>query len=287
MNTPKTTRRGALLGLLGAAAPLAAAGKPAMRFGFTTYQWGAGWDLPTLLANCARAKAFGLEVRTDMKHAHGIELSLGAEERREIRKRIAASPVKLVGVACGERFDSPDPAKLEASMARARSFVQLAHDLGAPGLRVFGNDFQKTVAQEKTVEQVGRSLATLGKFAKDYGVLIRLENHGTIGRFPTLRRIIEIAAEPNVRIKLNCDERDAPDFAANFELVKPYLGDTLHMHTLTDAGFPYQQQFDLLAKAKWNGWCLVEQTAKVPDIVEALIGMRQAWEEMIAKAMRA
>src|SRR5262249_21001392 len=52
---------------LGSAALAAAAGTASaagrvskLRFGFTTYQWGADWEIPTLIANCAKAKAFGV-----------------------------------------------------------------------------------------------------------------------------------------------------------------------------------------------------------------------------------
>jgi hypothetical protein len=49
--------------------------------------------------------------------------------------------------------------------------------------------------------------------------------------------------------------------------------------------FPYQLQWDLLIDAGWDGWCMVEESAKVPDIVQALIDEREAWEKMIAKSV--
>src|SRR5512138_2563455 len=73
-----------------------------MRFGFTTYQWGIDWDIPTLIANCSKARAYGVEVRTEADYSHGIELSLTAGRRREVQKRFADSPVKLIGIATPE-----------------------------------------------------------------------------------------------------------------------------------------------------------------------------------------
>ena len=32
-----------------------------MQFGFCTYLWGKDWDIPTIIANCTKAKAFGVE----------------------------------------------------------------------------------------------------------------------------------------------------------------------------------------------------------------------------------
>ena len=70
-----------------------------MRFGFTTYQWGKPWDIPTLIRNCVRAEAFGVELRTSQNYAHGVELDLMAKQRREVRLRFVDSPVMLVGLA--------------------------------------------------------------------------------------------------------------------------------------------------------------------------------------------
>ena len=85
----KITRREVILGSL-AALPLALGAWPAqrvsrMRFGFTTYTWGKEWDIPTIIANCTRAKALGVELRTSGQYAHGVELELG-EAGREKRR---------------------------------------------------------------------------------------------------------------------------------------------------------------------------------------------------------
>ncbi|MHC4682518.1 MAG: hypothetical protein ACYTEK_28010, partial [Planctomycetota bacterium] len=83
------------------------------RFGFTTYQWGKDWDIPTLIANCCKAKVLGVELRTSQSYAHGVELDLNAQQRRQVKKRFADSPITLVGLATSERFDSPEPEKLK------------------------------------------------------------------------------------------------------------------------------------------------------------------------------
>ena len=259
-----------------------------MRFGLTTYQWGRDWDIPTLIANCVKAKAFGVELRTSEKYAHGVELELSSAQRSEVKKRFQDSPVAPVGLACSERFDSPDPAKLKASVENAKAYVKLSYDVGSRGLRVFPNDFQKGIPEEKTIEQISDALDTLGKYAAGYGQMIRLENHGSAGRLTTLRKIIDRAEQPSVRIMLNSDAKDnaGEGFARNFNLVKHRLADVLHMHDLKDAAFPYQLQADLLIDAGWEGWWLVEQSAKVPDRVQALIELRKAWEEMVARSLK-
>jgi hypothetical protein len=259
--------------------------QPQLRFGFTTYQWGKDWDLPALLANLQKARVFGAELRTSQSYAHGVELELNADQRREVRKRFADSPVTLVGIASGEQFDWPDAVKLKAAIENAKGYVKLSHDVGATGVRVFPNQFHPGVPREKTIEQIARALDQVGSCAADYGQEIRLEAHGEAGELPTIRAIMDQVSAPAVRIKLNSDERDAADFERRFNLLKDRLGHTLHIHNLTDSRFPYQLQTNLLVRLGWDGWALLEVSDRVPDRVQGLIEQRGLWEKMVAAAV--
>lgn len=257
------------------------------RFGFTTYQWGKDWDIPTLIANCRKAEVLGVELRTSQSYHHGVELELNAQQRRDVRKQFADSPVTLVGLATSERFDWPDPAQLEKAVESSKVFVKLSSDVGASGIRVFPNSFQKDVPREKTIEQIGKALNIVGAFAADYGQQVRLEAHGNAGDLPTIKAIMDHVVQPSVRVKLNSDKRDTAGegFEYNFNLVKGLLGDTLHLHNLKETGFPYQLQMDLLVRMGWGGWQLLEASDKVQDRLGALIEQRQIWDRMLANSL--
>ena len=259
-----------------------------LRFGFTTYQWGQDWDLPTMIANLQKAQVFGTELRTSASYAHGVELTTDAARRREVKKRFADSPITLVGIASAERMDWPDPAKLKAAIESAKAHVKLSHDVGGSGVRVFPNQFHPGVPREKPIEQIADALNQVGSFAAEYGQEIRLEAHGAAGELSTIRAIMDRVTQSKVRVKLNSDARDSQGqgFEHNFNLVKVFLGHTLHAHNLTDTQFPYQLQADLLTKMKWDGWALLEASDKVPDRVAALIEQRQIWEKLVANARK-
>lgn len=261
-----------------------AAKAPKMRFGFTTYQWGREWDLGSLIANGVKAGARGVELRTQNKHAHGVELELSAAARAEVKKTFAGSAMSVVGLATSVRFDSPDPAVVRSNIEQAEAYAKLSHDIGGSGIRVFPNDFHEGVPHEKTIAQIAEAVNEAGKRAAKYGQLVRLENHGTAGRLTTLRKVMENVEAKNVRIKLNCDplDNEGGRLKENFELVKPYLDNTIHMHDLTDTAFPYALQMKLLVAAGWEGWCLVEENKKVPDAAEALSEQRRLWEKLVA-----
>jgi len=259
------------------------------RFGFTTYQWGNDWDVPALIANCSKAGVFGVELRTSQSYAHGVELELDARQRLEVKKRFEDSPVCLVGIASGERYDSPEKAELSSAIENTKAYVKLSRDVGSSGVRVFPNGFHEGVPREKTVEQIANSLNIVGAFAADYGQEIRLEAHGDAGELPTIRAIMDRVVQPSVRVKLNSDKRDTKGegFESNFNLVKDLLGETLHLHNLEDTEFPFQLQMDLLVRAGWSGWQLLEASDKVPDRVQALIEQRRIWDRMLANSLNA
>lgn len=259
------------------------------RFGFTTYQWGKDWDIPTLIANCSKAQVYGVELRTSQSYAHGVELDLTAQQRREVKKRFEDSPITLVGLATSERYDSPDPEQLEAAIKNTKAYIELSKDVGGSGVRVFPNSFHDNVPHEKTIEQIGNALNIVGAFAANFGQQIRLEAHGSAGDLPTIRAIMNHVVQPSVRVKLNSDKRDTQGegFEHNFNLVKDFLGDTLHLHNLKDPDFPYQLQMDLLVKMGWSGWQLLEASDNVPDRVQALIDQRQIWDRLLANSLKA
>ena len=259
------------------------------RFGFTTYQWGKDWGIATLIANCTKAKAYGVEMRTSQNYAHGVELQLDIRQRAEVRKRFADSPITVVGMATSERFDSPDLARLKMAIENSKAYVLLSRDIGGSGIRVFPNSFHDGIPREQTIAQIADALNIVGGFAGDCGQQVRLEAHGNVGELPTLRKIMEQVEQPSVRLKLNSDKRDieGKGFEHNFNLVREYLGDTLHLHNLKDTQFPYQLQMDLLVKTGWTGWQLLEVSDQVPDRPAALIEQRRIWDQMLAKSFGA
>ena len=254
-----------------------------MKLGLVTYLWGQDWGLETLIANCEKSGVLGVETRTT--HAHGVEPSLDAKERREVKKRFADSPVEFVGPGSNQNFDSPDPQKLKASIEATKAFVKLSHDCGGSGVKVKPNSFHKDVDHEVTIEQIGKSLNVVGAFAADYGQEIRLEVHGQCSPLPIMKQIMDVADHPNVGVCWNCNGPDleGEGLVHNFNLVKNRFGATAHVRELNVGDYPYQQLMNLLVAMDYAGWILLECRTKPDDRIAALAEQRKVFEDMIAK----
>jgi len=255
-----------------------------MRFGLCTYLWGKDWKLPQLIENCAAAGALGVELRTT--HAHGVERSLSKDERAEVRKRFADSEVELVGLGSDERFDNPDPDRLAAAVAATKEFLVLSHDVGGTGVKVKPDSFHKGVDHEVTIRQIGETLAALGPFAHNLGQEIRVEVHGQCQRLPTMKQILDIADHPSVVVCWNSNPQDLLDdgIDANFALVRPRLGGTVHVRELQDPDYPYARLVELLIDAEYGGWVLMEARSKQADLVVALREQAERFEFLVKAA---
>jgi len=271
--TLKTNRRDFLqraglgLGALGfAAQAVLAAEKPAasfarpskIRLGTVTYNLAKDWDIPTIIKNCEEAKFEGIELRTT--HAHGVEVTLSKAQRDEVKQRFRDSNVELMGLGSVFDYHTPDQAKLRKDIEVTKEYIVLAHDVGAPGVKVRPNAIPREVPAEKTLEQIGRSLRELGEFGDGYGVQIRLEVHGTeTSLLPNIKTIIDAAGHRNVGVCWNSNQTDlaGEGFEHNFNLVKAKIF-TVHMRDLYLDEYPFRKLLKRLNEIGFTGFCLAE-----------------------------
>lgn len=259
--------------------------KANMKLGLVTYQWAADWDLPTIISNCQKAGLGGVELRT--QHAHGVETNLSAQQRAEVKKRFVDGNITCIGYGSNFEYHSPDAGKLRENIEQTKEYIKLCKDIGALGIKVKPNALVDGVPKEKTIAQIAASLNEVGQFAKDYGQLVRVEVHGNkTSELPNMKAIFDQVTEPNVKICWNSNPQDLlpPGIEANFNMVKNWIGDTVHLHNLDTPDYPYQQLFKLFAAIEYDGWMLLEETRAVPDKVAAMREQLQIFNRLVGNA---
>ena len=234
--------------------------KTPLKLGLVTYNLAKEWDIDTLIKNCTETKFEAVELRTT--HAHGVEPSLTAEQRREVRKKFADSPVKLASLGSVCEFDSPDPQVLKQNIETCKVFVELAADVGAEGVKVRPNRLHtdKGIAEETTLKQIGESLAVVGAFAKEHGVEIRVEVHGSeTSRVPRMKKIFDYANNDHVFACWNCNQADLADggLEANYKRLEKKIH-FVHMRDLYLEEYPWRRLLNLLRKSGYTGYCCAE-----------------------------
>jgi len=229
-----------------------------IRLGTVTYNLAKDWDLATILKNCQNAGFEGVELRTT--HAHGVEVTLNKAQREEVKQRFRDSNVELMGLGSVFDYHTPDQTKLRKDMEATKEYIVLAHDVGAPGVKVRPNALPREVPAEKTLEQIGKSLRELGEFGDGYGVQIRLEVHGTeTSLLPNIKTIMDAAGHRNVGVCWNSNQTDlaGEGFDHNFNLVKAKIF-TVHMRDLYLDEYPFRKLLTGLNEIGFTGFCLAE-----------------------------
>ena len=251
-------------------------GATKMKLGTVTYNLAKDWDVPTIIKNCTEAKFQGVELRTT--HKHGVEVELNKQQRAEVKKRFADSPVELMGLGSAFDYHTTDQAKLRADIAATKEYIVLSQDVGATGVKVRPNGLPAGVPKEKTLEQIGKSLRELGEFAAGHGQQIRLEVHGKDTQFPpNIRTIMDHADHKNVGVCWNSNQEDlaGEGFDHNFDLLKNKIF-TVHMRDLYLDEYPFRKLLTGLNKMGYSGFCLAE-IPESNDPVRVMKYYRSLW----------
>ena len=260
-----------------------AAGRTPLKLGSVTYNIAQSWDVPTIIKNLTDCGFDAVELRTT--HKHGVEIALSPAARAEVRKRFEDSAVKIGGLGTTCEFHSPDPAVVRKNIDEAKTWIALAADVGSPSIKVRPNGIPKTVPEEKTLEQIGKSLAECGAFAQDNGIKIQLEVHGAeTQRVPRIRKIFDYGKNhPAVRACWNSNQTDLLDggFEANFKLLRDQIGQ-VHMRDLFLEEYPWRALITSLSDMKFQGYCFAEIDASADPVrvLKYFRGMFRAYQNL-------
>jgi Xylose isomerase-like TIM barrel len=247
------------------------------KLGLVTYNLARNWDIDTIIKNCQACDFKGVELRTT--HKHGVEPTISQVRRAEVRKRFEDSSVRLVSLGSACEFESPDPAVVKQNIELTKRFCELAHDVGAIGIKVRPNGFPPNIPHEKTLEQIGHALSQCGDIAQSSGVEIWLEVHGRGTELPqNIRRIMEVANHPAVGICWNSNPTDVVGHSVrlSFDMIGHWLR-SCHINELWNQQYPWRELFALFRSVGYSRYTFAE----IPESCEPIRLMhyyRRLWD---------
>lgn len=238
-----------------------------LKLGLMTYLVGQKWDIDTIIKNCKETRYEHVQLRTT--HSHGVEVSLTAAQRADVKKRFQDAGL-AISLASAFQYHSTDPAELRKNIEGTKQYLQLAADVGALGIRVFPNAVPKEgdKNREKILEQIGKSVSECATTGYNLGVQVRLEEHGQgTANIPVIKQILDCADNPHVYIIWNNSDSDytgedlpkgyeGMSLEAQFNLVKGRIGNVHLRELFTD--YPWRKLFSLLSQSGYKGYCDIE-----------------------------
>ena len=236
--------------LPGGLAPAQAA-DPERQFqlGCVTYNLLKDMDLETIIHTLETTGLAAVELRTT--HKHGVEPSIGPDARAAVRERFTRTKVRLLSYGTECEFQSPDAAVRQHQVEIGKSFVDLARDTGAIGVKVRPNGLPQGVPYETTIRNIGQGLRDLGEYGQSKGIEIWMEVHG-----PSTGSVKQA-----------------------FDLLGPFIRN-VHIVDLYNS-YPWREFFRLLAASGYKRYTLAE-VAESADTVRFLRYYSALWHELTA-----
>ena len=145
-----------------------------MRFSFMTFSC-PDLELDEVLALATRAGYDGIEPRIVSDHKHGIEVETDANARESVRRQVEAGGITLGCIATSCMY--ADPATNAENLEMTRKCIDLAADVGAPSIRVFGGRLGEGLGRDEAIALLAGSFEKVVDQAERRGVTICMETH--------------------------------------------------------------------------------------------------------------
>ena len=159
------------------------------------------WNLSQILDFASRHNFAALELRGLQDKVDITQHPDLARTRiPEVKQQLADRGLTVVCLGASARMHETDLAVRAAQLDETRRYVDLAHALGAPYVRVFGDRYVPGEARERTRERIATTMRELGEQARDRGVTLLIESHGDFTDSPSLLEILQRADSPAVAL---------------------------------------------------------------------------------------
>lgn len=254
------------------------------------------WPWTTVLEQASKLGYSGIELR-------GIQMQMDLPKLPEFSgtrlaqsmKDLEALDLKITDLGASARMHEADPTRRSAQLDEGRRFIDLAHTMKVPYVRVFGDQIPEGESKEAVVKRVIDGLRTLGEHARSSGVAVIIESHGDFTDSPTLLQLLNGAAMENVALLWDAHHtfvagKEPP--AKTFEAMKRYVRHT-HLkdsraegtgvrYVLTGQGtVPVRETVNILSKAGYQGYyCFEWEKGWHPEIEEPEVAFPHFVERM-------
>lgn len=117
----------------------------------------------------------GIEPRVEANHQHGLEPECSMLVRAKAKSDAERADIAICCVATSCRF--ADPATSADNINTAHKCIDLAADVGAARLRVFGGQLAAGLSREAAIDLVASSFGQIAEHAQERGVTVCMETH--------------------------------------------------------------------------------------------------------------
>lgn len=263
-----------------------------MKLSIDTYVICADWPLDRIIQVCRAAGYAGVEFRSEDDQAHGVELEASPAQRVEIKRKMEDAYLDISCISTSQCMHQLDAKARRQHVDRAKRFVDLAADLDARAIRLFGDGDRIPPDQDSrdAIKRTAEALEEVVIHAEDTPVYVLLEMHGQFNHWKYARGVMELIDIPGTGLNYNCDPRDviAGSVQETYFQVREWI-EHVHMHDLEALGpgaYPYVELFGLLMRSGYAAYCSLEVDYQGGDPDKVIALYASLWRTQVKLAAR-
>ena len=159
------------------------------------------WSFSEMIHHGTTSGFDGVEIRlvereTDLLSVPDFTASSLPQRRRELDD----AGFHVSGLASSVAFDSTDPAELHRQTIIGRAYLDLAAELNAGFVRVFGDVVREETGRKATARQVADGLNQLGDYASTLQLQVIIETHGDYSQSDLVAETMNMVSSPSVGV---------------------------------------------------------------------------------------
>ena len=264
-----------------------------------------GWEWKKILSQAVEHGYSALELRgllADVDITRSPQMT-GAKIKESLAD-LDALGLKVSDLGASSRLAERDPVRRGEQLEEARRYIDLAHQLNSPYVRVFGMR-AKDQSMEDAVARIVEGFQSLHEKAKGSGVTLLIESHDDFCESPTLLKILRGANLPTAQLLWDAHHtvvigKETPEesyrqlgaYARHTHLKDsraPRGEEKVRRYVLTGTGeLPIRQTVEVLVKNKYPGYfCFEWEKRWHPTIEEPEIAIPHFARWMASELSRA
>ena len=216
-----------------------------------------------------------------------------ADVRRRLREVAAAHGVEVACLDSSCKVVQTEPQERAATIEAGQRMLDLAAEVGAPFLRVFGGELPPNTTRASLLGSAAEVLHALGSYGVERNVTVILETHDAWTNSKDVRALLQAAASPSVKVLW--DTHHTYRFGEAPAQTLALLGDTIvYAHIkdsrlsvsdpstwtyclLGEGDVPLREICEALKQSEYAGYLSLEWEKKWhPEIAEPEIALPQA-----------
>ena len=139
------------------------------------------WSFDKIIKFAVEHKYQAIEIRTIQREIDIRKIKEFATENIKSTKKILAdNNIKLVDLGSSAAMHHAEKEARIKNLDEAKRYIDLAHKLDCPYIRVFPNNLPKDDTRQQTLDLIVSGLNELGKFAQGSNVTVLMESHGDL-----------------------------------------------------------------------------------------------------------